>query len=219
MLVLYLVFTFGVRSPPATGAPFSVHLISGMIAWLFLTENLQSMANVIRQHGFLIKKLNFRLSILPVVKLLSSLLPHIAFILFALIVASANGIYPSVYSLQVIYYLLAMMSLLLGMGWLTSSTNLFVTDVSKFVAIICQLGFWVTPIFWNIEKIPQDYQWILKLNPAYYIVTGYRDSLIYQVPFWSKPWETAYYWVITLVFAGIGMVVFRRLRPHFAEVV
>jgi lipopolysaccharide transport system permease protein/teichoic acid transport system permease protein len=218
--ILYLVFTFGFKAPPTSDdIPFSLFLISGMIPWLFFLQNFMGGTNVIRQHSFLLKKIDFRLSILPLVPLLSSALPHLFFIMVAIILAWAGGFSPSLYTLQIFYYFFAMLMLLLGLSWLTSSTNIFVKDVAKIVAVFSQFGFWLTPIFWNIETIPERYQWILKLNPMYYIVSGYRDSIINKIFFWERPLETLYFWSVTFVFMALGIVVFKKLRPHFAEVI
>lgn len=217
--VLYIVFTFGFRTgSSADGVPFVVHLISGMIAWFYIAENLNTGVRVIQDHSFLLKKVDFRLSMLPIVKLASSLVPHIFFIFIAILVTALNGIYPSFYLLQLVYYLGAMFALLLGLSWLTSSTNLFVPDVGKFISIIVTFGFWLTPVFWDISRVPEKYQWIVQLNPATYIVQGYRDSIITHVGFWEKPFQTVYYWGITLFIMWTGIKVFRKLRPHFAEV-
>ena len=217
--VLYLVFTMGFKSGSSSdGVPFVVYLISGMIAWFYIANNLNAGTNVIRQYSFLLKKLDFRLSMLPIVKLLSSTIPHVFFIFIAVLIAALNGIYPTFYLFQVIYYFIAMFALLLGLSWLTSSTNVFVPDVSKTVSVIITFGFWLTPIFWDINKVPEQYQWIIKLNPANYIVQGYRDSIIAHVGFWEKPYETFYFWVITIIFLWSGITVFKKLRPHFAEV-
>jgi lipopolysaccharide transport system permease protein/teichoic acid transport system permease protein len=218
--VLYMVFTFGFkRAASPDGIPFSVYLISGMILWLFFSENFGKSTSTIRQHSFLLKKVDFRLSILPIIKLLSASIPHIFFIFVAIVVAAINGIYPSVYTLQIIYYFTATLVLLLGLGWLTSSTNVFVPDVAKIVTIFIQFGFWLTPIFWNIDKIPEKYQWIIKLNPLVYLIEGYRDSIIYKIPFWEKPYQTLYFWIFTFIILWLGITIFRKLRPHFAEVV
>ncbi len=217
--VFYLVFTFGLRAGGLTdGTPFIVYLITGMIAWFYFSENLLSNANSITQHNFLLKKVDFRLSLLPIVKLLSSVPPQIFFILTALIVAALNGIYPSWYTLQLFYYFFAMIVLLLGVGWITSSTNIFVPDVSKAVNLTVTFGMWLTPLFWDINIVPEKYQWIIKLNPFYYIVEGYRDSIIYGIGFWEKPYEALYFWTVTVFTLWLGITIFKKLRPHFAEV-
>jgi ABC-type polysaccharide/polyol phosphate export permease len=201
------------------GVPFVVYLISGMIAWFYIAENLKAGTVIIKQHAFLLKKVDFRLSILPIVKLLSSAIPQLFFIFIAIIVAALNGIYPSLYTFQIIYYFIAMIILLLGISWLTSSSNIFVPDIAKFIGVIVTFGFWLTPIFWDLSKVPEQYQWVVKLNPAVYIIEGYRDSIINHVWFWEKPYETLYYWSFTAIVLWTGITVFKRLRPHFAEVI
>lgn len=219
IFVLYLVFTLGLRAGDTMEVPFELYLITGMIGWLYFSENLSGSTSIIRNHQFLVKKVDFRLSVLPLVKMLSSLVPQLFLIIVAIGVAWYRGYAPTIYTLQVFYYLAAMVALLLGIGWLTSSTSIFVKDVSRLVAISVQFGFWLTPIFWNIAMIPERYHWVIKLNPVYYIVTGYRDSLIGQTAFWLEPAGTLYYWGITLLSLIIGIKVYSKLRPHFAEVI
>jgi len=218
--VLYFIFTMGFKAGSSTsGVPFIVYLITGMIAWFYIAENLNAGTNVLKQHSFLLKKVDFRLSMLPIVKLISSSAPHLFFIVLAIIISIINGIYPTLYIIQLAYYFIAMVFLLLGINWLTSSTNLFVPDVSKVISIIVTFGFWLTPIFWDLSKVPEKYQWIVKLNPAVYIVEGYRDSIINHIGFWEKPYETLYFWLFTGLMLWSGITVFKKLRPHFAEVV
>ena len=216
--VLYIVFTFGIRAGAPVGMPFSIYLVTGMVAWLHLSSNFSTNTSIIRNYEFLIKKVDFRLSVLPIVKMLSSLVPHIFLIGVSIVFAWNLGYEPTWYTLQLFYYLLAMSALLLGLGWMTSSLNIFIKDTGKIVAILVQFGFWFTPIFWDINRFPEQYHWVIELNPAYYIVTGYRDSIVAQVGFWERE-ATVYYWVFTLLTLYIGVSIYRRLRPHFAEVV
>jgi len=220
ILVLYFIFTIGLKAGhKINGVPFIVYLIVGIVPWFYIANNLNTMTSVIIQYSFLLKKVDFRISLLPIVKLMSSLVPHIFLVFVAFIVLYINHIAPSIYMLQLIYYYICMLALLLGVGWLTSSTRIFIPDVSNVINLIVTFGFWLTPVFWNINRIPHKYYWIVNLNPIVYIVEGYRDSMIYHKWFWEKPYETLYYWFITIFIMFVGIVVFRRLRPHFAEVV
>ena len=217
ILILWFVFSFGLRAKPTGDTPFIVYLVIGMVVWLFFADNFLALTNVIQQHAFLVKKGDFSLGILPLAKLLSSLVAHVILIFIAVFVCVFNGVYPSWYTFQIFYYLSALLLLLLGLSWITSSTSIFVKDVINIVQIIVQFGFWLTPVFWNITMVSETYRWIIKLNPVWYIVSGYRDSIIYQIPFWSKPYETLYFWFFTLIVLFFGSIVFRRLKPHFAE--
>ena len=59
----------------------------------------------------------------------------------------------------------------------------------------------------------------MKLNPLYYIAAGYRESLIFNIPFWQHPVQTFYFWSVSIGIFIIGISVFKRLRPHFADVI
>ena len=220
IFILYMVFTLGFRMGEVKeGIPFSIYLVTGMICWQFFSGTLSAMTDVFHSYSFLIKTIDFSLSILPIVKILSALVAHMFLIIIAIGLCWYEGYAPTLFTLQILYYLGAMLTLLLGLGWLTSSTSIFVRDVSKIVDIVIQFGFWLTPVFWNLDNIPTPYHWIIKLNPVCYIVTGYRDSLITQTRFWDRPMDLLYFWGITILLMLIGISVYRKLRPHFAEVI
>jgi ABC-type polysaccharide/polyol phosphate export permease len=216
--MLTLVFSIGLRQNPGGEVPFLVYLLTGMIAWNFFSGALGSLSGIIKAHSFLVHKGSFNLAVLPLPKLLSLMAPHMALIVATVGICWLNGIVPSLYALQVLYYLAAMACLLLGLGWIASAASLFIEDVNNLVGIFVQFGFWFTPIIWNIKIIPLKYRWIVSLNPAYYLVNGYRDSLVFKVPFWQRPREMAYFWILTFLILVLGGIVFRRLKPHFGEV-
>lgn len=216
--ILYSVFTMGFKAGVSEEMPFSIYLVTGMVAWLHFVANFSSNTGAISSYSFLVKKVDFRLSVLPIVKMGSSLLSHIFLVSVATCLAWYQGYPPTIYTLQLVYYFLAMSALLLGLGWMTSSSSIFIKDVTKLVSIFIQFGFWLTPIFWNISMIPERYRWVIDLNPMYYIVTGYRDSIITHVPFWERD-NTVYFWSFTFVSLYLGISIYRRLRPHFAEVI
>lgn len=217
--VIYIIFSTGLKGGSTVdGAPFIVYLITGIVPWFYIAGNLNSNTKVIQQYSFLLKKVDFRLSMLPIVNIMSSFIPHIFLIVICLVIMFINDLSSSLYIFQLVYYFIAMVSLLLGIAWLTSSVQLFIPDIAKFVGLIITFGFWLTPVFWSINKIPLKYHWLISLNPFAYIVQGYRDSLYLHIGFWEKPYDGLAFWVITAFFLVVGIVVFKRLRPHFAEV-
>ena len=217
--ILFYVFTLGFKASGAVGAPFDVYLIAGMIPWLYFSSNFVRNTNVLSAHAFMIKKVNFRLSVLPLVQLASSTVPHVFLLLVVISVSWYKGYSPTFYTVQVLYYFLCMVLLLTGLAWITASTSLFITDVKKLVSIVAQFGFWLTPIFWSVDMLPDEWRWIVTFNPVGYIVMGYRDAIIYGQPFWEKPLETVFFWLFAVSILVTGVAVFRRLKPHFAEVV
>lgn len=219
MGILYFVFSVGLRSGSVSGVPFIAYLTSGILGWFYFIDCFGSAPNLIKSHGFLVKRVDFRLSILPVVNLIENAVTHVILCLFVMGILWLKGISPTIYDLQLVYYFIAMFLLLLGLSWFVSAINLFVSDMGNIVGILIQFGFWGTPIIWDLNMVPDAYQWIIKINPMYYIVTGYRDSLIYGIPFWERPQISLYFWTVTLIICFLGAIVFRKLRPHFAEVI
>ena len=110
------------------------------------------------------------------------------------------------------------MFLLMGLSWLLAAVGAFVEDMSMIVGIVTRLLFWFTPIIWNIDRVPEKYYIYLKLNPLLYIVEGYRKSFLYRQPFWDELGYSLYFWGLSSLLLLVGVLVFRRLRPHFEAV-
>jgi ABC-type polysaccharide/polyol phosphate export permease len=217
--VMWFVFSVGFKSKPiGNGIPFILWLLCGMVPWFFFSDALGKSMNAIVSNSYLVKKVSFRVSILPLVKILSSLYIHIVFIGILLFIFLYYGYKPTLYWLQIPYFELCMILLLLGFGWFTSAIRVFIKDIGEIIGVIIQFGFWLTPIFWSINIIPQKYQSIIKLNPMVYIVESYRNALIYQKWFWEDMNYTIYYIIVSIIVLIIGAIVFKRLRPHFGDV-
>jgi len=217
--IVWFVFQIGFKFQPMDNFPFVLWMLAGIIPWFFFSECMSSTTNSILENSFLVKKVAFSLGILPLVKILSSLIIHFFFIIVIFVMFLAYGYTPSWYNLQVFYYLFAMIVLLLGISWLTSSLSLFLRDTGQIVTMILQFAFWLTPIFWSPKNLPPSILNLIKLNPVYYVVEGYRESFIYKTWFWEQHYMMSlYFWCVTLSFFLLGAIVFRRLRPHFGDV-
>ena len=218
VLIFWFVFQVGFKTQPVNDVPFVLWLVAGMFPWFFFAEALSNATNAILENAYLVKKVVFKVAFLPIIKIISALLVHIFFIGVLYILFLLYGYSFSLYWLQIFYYLFATIVLVLGISYFTSSVVIFFRDMGQLVAMLLQFGFWMTPIFWSINIIPEKYQWLLKLNPLFYIVEGYRDSMIHEVWFWEKPLLTLYFWTVAIGMLWIGFSTFKRLKPHFADV-
>ncbi len=218
ILIFWFVFQVGFKSQPVDNFPFILWLVAGMFPWFFFAEALSTGTNSIIANAFLVKKVVFRVSLLPIIPLFSALIVHLFFIFFMLGMFLYYGYTPDIYALQLFYYLFALSILVLGLSWITSSVVVFFRDMGQLVSMLIQFGFWLTPIFWSMKMIPEKYHWIIELNPMVYIIEGYRNSMIYHKWFWEDMHMTLYYWSITLTLFVLGGLTFKKLRPHFADV-
>lgn len=218
ILIFWFVFSMGFKSTSVGNFPFILWLLTGMIPWFFFLESISNATNSILENSYLVNKVVFRVSILPIIKILSALLVHLFFIGVLFLMFWLYGYPPNIYNLQIIYYLISTIILILGLSWLTSSLVVFLRDIGQFVGMSLQFLFWLTPIFWSIKVIPVKYQLFFKLNPLFYIVEGFRNSFIQQKWFWQDPLQMLFFWSVTLGLFALGAIIFRRLRPHFADV-
>lgn len=225
IVVYWFVFEYGLSagaqlSRSGIEIPFVLWLSAGLIPWFFFSEALSSATNALVEYNYLVKKVVFKIEILPIVKVISSLFVHAFFVAFILILYACYGHFPDGYTLQVIYYSFCMVMLVLAISYTTCAVVVFFRDLSHIIGIILQVGVWATPIMWNFNIIGNPVlQFIFKLNPMFYIVQGYREALIEKTFFWeSATGLTIYFWGLTLMLFVIGRAMFKKLKPHFADV-
>lgn len=219
ILVIWFVFEIGFRSGAVAGdTPFFLWLICGMIPWFFFADAVSSGTNAVIANNFLVKKIAFRVGILPLVPIGSSFIIHLFLFSFLILAFLLYGKTPSIYWLQLPYFITCSILLILGLSWLTSSLRVFIKDIGNLVGVILQIGFWATPILWSLELVPENYQYIIQLNPMAYIINGYRDTFINHVWFWDAGMTILYFWGITAIILVTGIIIFKRLRPHFGDV-
>lgn len=204
--------------------PYILWLSAGLIPWFYFSEAWMNGTNCLLEYNYLVKKVVFNISVLPVVKAVSSLFTHVVLVLFMILLYVLYGYYPDISVIQVIYYSFCAFALALSLSYFTSAVTVFFRDMQQIINVFMQMLIWGTPIMWNIDymeqlgKVSPALSMILKLNPMYYIVLGYRRTLIYHEPFWNEPALTIYFWCVTIVLFLIGTTVFRKLRPHFADI-
>lgn len=219
VLVYWFVFGVGLKSGPVNGDfPFVLWLIAGLVPWFFFQDALSGGTGALMEYQYLVKKIVFKISMLPVVKLISALFVHLFFIAFTIFLYGCYGYWPDLFDVQLLYYTLCNFVLSLGICYATCSIVIFFRDTTQIINVVLQVGVWMTPIMWNIQIIPERFRGLFNILPMNYIVSGFRDSLIDKVWFWETPYETIYFWFITAVLFGIGTMVFKRLKVHFADV-
>lgn len=217
MIVYWVVFQYGFRSGDVGEVPFMLWFMSGIVSWLFFSEAFSVASNSFIEYSYLVKKVAFNINILPLVKIFSSAIIHVFFIVLVTFICALFGYYPSIYMLQIVYYIFCSIMLLFALTLITSSIMIFFRDLNQIISIILLIGMWGTPIAWTTSMFPKSAQFYFKLNPIYYLVEGYRDSFINHIWFWQKYHQTEYFWALTIILLFIGVFVYNRLSPFFAD--
>ena len=234
ILVFWFVFELGFRQQPVKGTTFILWFVPAYVAWTFANDSILQSSGALYEYSFLVKKVKFNITYLPIVKVLSSFLIHTFFIAFIFIL---NAIYQTPFNpnwFNVFYYTFALSILLVGLSWIASSITVFWKDFSHIINVVLQVGFWATPVFWEPTTMNEKVLNVLKFNPLYYIVEGYRHSFIPYtelnpetgevisssfVPFWGHWKMMIYYWVFAIAVFVIGLLLFKKLSKHYADLI
>ncbi|MDH5680394.1 MAG: ABC transporter permease [Spirochaetota bacterium] len=222
LLIYWVVFGYilsrGTPDPIYNTDSFLLFLLCGIIPFQFFTSTVNSATQAVAGNSNLVKKaVGFHPETLPVITIASKLIEHIIGI-FIILVAMLiiNGSLPYHWP-SFILYLLLMNIFILGLVWITSSLNVYMKDISQIVALITRVLFFLTPIFYPPSRVPEGFlKTIFELNPLYHMVEGYRHAFLIGG---FMPWGSfLYLFILSVVFLGIGGLVFRRLKQGFAEV-
>jgi len=211
MLVLTVAFS---QLFSATHA-YAAYLLIGIVAWSFFSQTtMAAMRNMVWGGGLIqriyIPKTVFAVSAIGtgLVNLLLSMVP-----LAIVIVATGLPLRPTVLLLPMAFVLLACFAL--GMGLLLSTMAAYFPDVAEMYEIALQAWFYLTPIIYPEDIIPEPLRfWLFNLNPMYYFIRLFRQALYYDV--WPAPERLAIAVAVALIALVIGWVAFTRKADEFA---
>ena len=216
-------YVMGARAEALAGTiqiPYVIWLTAGLVPWFFFSEAITGGTMALLEYSYLVKKVVFKISVIPIIKIISASFTHIFFVCFMLVVYVCMGYTPDLYLLQIPYFSFCLFLFVLALVYSTCAMVLFFRDLAQIINIGLQIGMWATPIMWSFSRTEghEVLAFVFKLNPVFYVVNGYRESLFEGVGFWMHPGLTAYFWIFTVLLFIFGTIVFKRLKPHFADV-
>lgn len=214
----WFVFQLGFKSQPIDDFPFILWLMVGLVPWFFISESIVNATTSMADYSYLVKKVVFKIDYLPLAKMLSVFFVQIALIALAIICITAAGFKPSFCYLQLFIYIVYMFLFATAVSYLTATLFVFFKDVIQIVSIVIQVVFWMTPIVYMIDNMPEGIRGVLTFNPIYYVISGFRNALVYRQWGGYGIGMTIYYWGILAVLLFVGIAIFKKCKDHFADV-
>lgn len=208
----------GLKGSANVGYPYMAWLSVGLAAWFFIRDTFAPCSKSIRQNRYLVTKMSYPISTIPTFKIFSSYIASLMFMSVIVCVLLLSGIKMNIYWIQILYYQMAAIILMIGISLFTSALVVVSRDIEMFINSIVFLLFWFTPILFPIKNLSGKLSIIVKLNPFYYIVDGYRASFIYKQWFWERPVLTLYYWAVVIIMLFLGAKVHNKLRSQFVDI-
>jgi lipopolysaccharide transport system permease protein len=215
--IFNFVFTARGADPTETRSQYAVWLFCGMVIYAIFSETVVRSCSLVLENPNYVTKVVFPLEILPAASLGSSLL--FASFGMGLVLIGTAVFFGSVHWTLVLLplVLLPLISLTLGVSWFLASLGVFIRDIGNVTSIIVgNLLFFLTPIFYRVEHLPEHLQGAAMLNPLAIIVAASRDVVVYgRVPNMTHLGLTT---VISLATMQLGYAWFMKSKRGFADV-
>jgi len=218
-IVVYIM-VFGVflkvRLPGTTSIwDFALYFAAGFVPWLTFQESIMRASHSIIDNKNYIKKVPFPSEIFPIYTTLSEFVNlFIGLGIYLILFFILKGM-PTIFILILPVAIILQLVFTLSLGFFLSSGAVYFRDIPTMLGTLFMIWFWATPIAYIVNLIPTDFQWIVQLNPAYYMLEIYRDALFYGklpelnilVPFL----------MFSVVLFAISIWFFRRTKTGFGE--
>lgn len=208
MIAVYtLVFSQVMRAKlPGVDSTFaySIYLMAGLIPWGLFAEIVSRGQNMFLENANLIKKVSFPKACLPVILLLSSLVNFLIVLGLFLLIAFALGLAPGWPILGLIPLVLLELAIAISLALILGVFNVFFRDAGQITGIFLQFCFWLTPIVYAIDIIPESYRGWLSLNPLVPLFTGFQTIFVQNViPDFQAVLPTLLVAVLLMLYAGM----------------
>lgn len=221
MLAIY-VFVFGYifggtfGRPQETRMEYGLGIFLGLTLFHFLAEVITTSPGVIVGNPNFVKKVVFPLEILPASNVGGAFI-HLLIglaLVFLGVVLVGHGLSPSALWLPVI--LLPLVLFALGVTWFFSALGVFLRDIAQVMQAVSQVLLFASAVFYPLSRIPGSAWCFLRFNPVLIGVNLARDTFLWGAPI--NLTHLCYLYLCGLAACYVGYLVFRRLRPAFADV-
>ncbi|WP_068675310.1 ABC transporter permease [Oceanobacillus sp. Castelsardo] len=225
--ILIYWFVFGTllgRAPVEVGGetiPFIYWLMAGFFLWIFFYQSTIQGSKSIYSRLKMLSKMNFPMSIIPSYVIFSQFYVHLVMLGLSIIIFQFAGYYINVYYIQLLYYIFAAISLMFAISLITSTLSTIIRDVHMLLNSVLRMMLYISGVLWPfsiLEKYPPIILTIVKLNPLYYLMEGYRSSFFGTEWYFITNWQyTLYFWAVVFILFLFGATLHVKFRRHFID--
>ena len=212
---VFKVTKWGDTGIDVTGA-YPVIMFCGIAAYNLFSDGINSSCGLIVNNPNYVKKVIFPLDILIVGQVLSGFATGLLW--FLLVLARSVAVFHEIHWTVLLFpiIILPLFFITLGVAFFVSSLQVFLKDTRYVVTVLLQMLFYMTPVFYSLDRIPEKYRHWLQLNPLTSIVTELRKVFLFgELPDWAMVGIT---YLMSLVILQLGFFWFKRTKGGFADV-
>ncbi|TIW17580.1 MAG: ABC transporter permease [Mesorhizobium sp.] len=203
---------------PETDSPaaYPIYLLSGMAAWSLFNEILTRSMTVFIEQAPVMKKIAFPRLCLPIIVGGTALINHLLLLVAIFVIFVFLGHMPGLALILLPIGIVLIAAIAFGLGVILGVVNVFVRDVAQVMLIVLQLWYWLTPIVYPANVLPEQYALLLNLNPLAPLAALYQDALLFDR--WPSAESLAMPAALGVVSMAFAIVFFRRASPELIDV-
>jgi teichoic acid transport system permease protein len=219
MAMYWFVFGLGIRgNQDVEGVPFVLWMLAGICMWFFVNPGILEGTKSIYQKFNMVAKMNFPLSALPSYIITGKLYGHLFLLGLIIILFWISGYYPTIHYFQLIYFVGLSYLFAFSVTLLTSTLAVVIRDIQMIIQSLLRVMFFLSPILWLPDRLPEFIQKFMMFNPFYYLANGYRASLLYGEWYIIDHWQlTLYNLGIIFLLLIIGASAHYKFRNRFSD--
>lgn len=211
--VAVLSFLF-LRVVPLDVPDYPVFVFTGVMAWQLMLTSMLSGVESFTNNRDLVSRPGFPTGLLPLVSIVGALTTYtLSFPVLVVFLAATGRLHVTVLATPLV--LVALVAVVIGPVLVTASLNVRFRDVHHIVATVLAVAFYLTPVFYDVDRIPESYRWIADANPLALAVRLHRQIL------YDGDLPDAQMLVACLAIGAAGLVagqrVFTRAEPQLAD--
>lgn len=225
--IYWFVFGFGIFHSNGRGnvemgdewVPYFPWMLSGIVVWFFVNQAITQGSKSIYTRIKMISKMSFPMSVIPTYVIFAKFYQHLMLLGVILVMFQFLGYPINIHYVQLPYFIIATVIFLVTLSLITSTLTTIVRDFQMLITSTVRILIYLSPILWPPYHMqPAIIQTIMKLNPIYYLVEGYRASILglswYPIDHWQY---TLYFWVVIFILLFIGSILHIKFRDRFVD--
>lgn len=215
-MVVFTIFFGMLAKIPSDNLPYPIFVYTALLPWQFFSNGISNAGNSLVASSNLISKVYFPRIIIPAASLGAGLLDFLIAFSILIVMMLYYGIFPGAGILILPFLLLGVSIAALGVGMILSALNVAYRDFRYIIPFLVQFWLFATPVIYPASMVPEQWRWLINLNPMAGLISAFRSSLLNTPILWNDLLISG---AVSIVLFILGIAYFTRMERRFADII
>lgn len=215
-MVIFTIFFGHLAKVPSDGLPYPIFVYTALLPWQFFSGGISSSGNSLVANSHLISKVYFPRMIIPAASLGAGFLDFLIAFVLLLVMMVYYGVFPGAALLLFPFLMILVALAALGVGMILAALNVSYRDFRYVIPFLVQFWLFATPVIYPASMVPEQWRWLINLNPMAGLITGIRSALLNLPVSWTDIWISG---TISLLLFVTGIFFFKKMERRFADII